>query len=422
MASRNSILLENGIALIHDSNSHVVPKPLDILIQYGKPSKLEKGICTSNDVEPQLKGRHADELLMEYMVAGLSLVQLAAHAIYGSRLAGMLEAIDAGNTTVVDHAHINVTAEHSKLGIGATASSGIRAAFCYAPINIVKGFNPFAFHENPLEYWIMQTFSDLADVSPVRNGRVSLGFAWDLWSLDPDIARSMFAKVTIKLRWLDSRFIVSHGGDISKDDKALLEESGVHVSAPQSTELQMSMGRPVCFDASFTNTELHILGARLGLQNAKNHFGQYTMKHGEILKKFPQSLSVEAAFNLATIKGVGTAKMPNEIGRIAAGYKSDLAIFDALNPSMVGAAQHDPVAAIILHSNPADIETVIVNGILGKSEGKLVGISVDTSAKEAVGRTELGWSEIAKEVVKSREAVQSETEKVELAENMSQNL
>ena len=35
---------------------------------------------------------------------------------------------------------------------------------------------------------------------------------------------------------------------------------------------------------------------------------------------------------------------------------------------MVGAAQHDPVAAIILHSSPADIETVIVDGIVRKKD------------------------------------------------------
>ncbi|KAF1954586.1 Metallo-dependent hydrolase [Byssothecium circinans] len=481
MAPR-SMLLKNGIVLVHDANNHVVPKELDILIRHGKIEKLEKAINASNDVEvidctdkiispgfvdthhhgwqTQLKGRHANELLLEYLITGYSQhMQFTAKDVFYGQLAGMLEALAAGTTTVVDHAHINVTANHTKQGIAATASSGIRSVFCYTPINIVKSFNPLTFHDNPLEDWVMQTFSELADLSPFGDGRVTLGFAWDMWSLGPEAVKSVFEKVKEKginlitvhstnffsaqqiakdFGVLDSRFLVSHGGNLSKDDVALLKEHGVHVSATPSTELQMAMGRPVCFDTSFLDPELSakrngvqdiaslgvdchsnnagsiILEARLGLQDARNHLHEFHMQQGKITQKLPPSLSVEAAFNLATVKGAEAAKMPHEIGRIAEGYRADFAIFDALSPSMVGAAQHDPVAAIIMHSSPADIETVVVDGVVRKREGKLVDVDVDDGAREIVGKTGLAWGEIAREVVKSREVIQKEAEKVDV--------
>lgn len=66
--------------------------------------------------------------------------------------------------------------------------------------------------------------------------------------------------------------------------------------------------------------------------------------------------------------------MSKEIGRISDGFNADIVISDALSPSVVAAAQHDPVAAAILHSTPADIDTITVDGIVRKRDRKLVSI------------------------------------------------
>jgi hypothetical protein len=108
--------------------------------------------------------------------------------------------------------------------------------------------------------------------------------------------------------------------------------------------------------------------------------------------------------------------MSSEIGRIAEGYKADLVIFDALSPSMVGAAQHDPIAAIILHSSPADIETVIVDGIMRKRDGRLLPIQVDSSAKVSVDNGTLDWASVAKKIISSREKMQKEIDQIDFKE------
>jgi len=88
----------------------------------------------------------------------------------------MLEAVAAGTTTVVDHAHVTCSPDHAKLAIAATASSGIRSVFCYTPAMRVKQFNPLTYHSNAFEDWVMQTFDDLADRGPFGEDRVKLGF------------------------------------------------------------------------------------------------------------------------------------------------------------------------------------------------------------------------------------------------------
>jgi cytosine/adenosine deaminase-related metal-dependent hydrolase len=374
----------------------------------------------------------------------------------------MLEGITAGTTTVVDHAHITCSPDHAKLGIAATASSGIRSVFCYTPIMRVKGFNPLSFHPNPFEDWVMQTFDELADNGPFGEGRVKLGFAFDLFFLPPEMIKGLFARVKGKgvrtitchgsvslgnvvqglkgLGLLDDSIIISHGGEIKSADAKLIKASGARVSSTPSSELQMAMGRPYCFDASFIDggvtgdsiglqdnaslgVDCHTITggsilteARIGLQNARNTFGEYYLKQGKIPRTVPENLSVEAAFNLATIKGAEAVNMSNEVGRIAEGFKADLVIFDALSPFMVAAAQQDPVASIILHSTPADIDTVIVDGIIRKKDGKLLPVSVDEAARQVTGETALDWTTVARKVVSSRAKMQKEMDKIDFAQ------
>jgi cytosine/adenosine deaminase-related metal-dependent hydrolase len=94
MSSRPSsqLLLKNGLILIHDSQSHVVPTRADVLIEGGTITKIGPDVeategaeivdCTDKIVSPgfvdthhhgwqtQLKGRHANEQLLQYMVTG----------------------------------------------------------------------------------------------------------------------------------------------------------------------------------------------------------------------------------------------------------------------------------------------------------------------------------------------------------------
>jgi cytosine/adenosine deaminase-related metal-dependent hydrolase len=379
----------------------------------------------------------------------------------------MLEALSVGTTTLVDHAHITMSPDHAKLAIAATAASGIRAVYCYTPIMRVKDFNPLSYHENPLEDWVMQTFSELASEGPFGNGRVSLGFAWDFWFLPAEVIQAVFAKVKeagVKTwtthhvprpqmggGWpggllqimkaqglLDERVLISHATGSSKADMDMIREAGAHVSSTPSTEMQMTHGRVVCFDAAFldggptgseggvqSNASLGVdchsnnsasiaAEARLGLQTSRLLHNEYYIKQGKSTDGLPESLSVEAAFNLATIKGAEAVRMEGEIGKIAEGYKADLLVFDALSPSMLAASQHDAVAATILHSSPADIEMVIVDGIVRKNGGKLTSSKVDEGAREVIGKETLDWSDIAAEVLRGRERMQKEMEQIDM--------
>jgi cytosine/adenosine deaminase-related metal-dependent hydrolase len=86
------MLLKNGTVLIHDAEGNVVPSKKDLLISDRKIAKIGTDLeasdemevidCTDKIISPgfvdthhhgwqtQLKGRHANESLLEYMVTG----------------------------------------------------------------------------------------------------------------------------------------------------------------------------------------------------------------------------------------------------------------------------------------------------------------------------------------------------------------
>jgi cytosine/adenosine deaminase-related metal-dependent hydrolase len=144
MSNQSShLLLKNGTALIHGGNDKVNAVRTDILVSGSKISKIAANIspppgsevidCTDNIISPGfvdthhhvwqtlLKGRHANHTLMQYLPEGnfTSSLHTAEDTFWG-QLAGCLEMIDCGTTSVVDFAHVNYSPEHS----GSNAASG----------------------------------------------------------------------------------------------------------------------------------------------------------------------------------------------------------------------------------------------------------------------------------------------------------
>ncbi|KFY22972.1 hypothetical protein V493_06186, partial [Pseudogymnoascus sp. VKM F-4281 (FW-2241)] len=132
----SSILLQGGTVLYHDDEDYVTAlKDTDVLVTGNLITEIAKDIdvpdgatvidCKGKIVSPgfidthhhlwqtQLKGRHMDETLLEYMVAGnMQSYNFTPEDMFWGQLAGCLEAIDAGTTYVLDHSHGNYTPEH----------------------------------------------------------------------------------------------------------------------------------------------------------------------------------------------------------------------------------------------------------------------------------------------------------------------
>ncbi|KAH6711853.1 hypothetical protein BKA61DRAFT_97266 [Leptodontidium sp. MPI-SDFR-AT-0119] len=475
-----SILLQGGTVLVHDENDHVNPIKADILIEGNTISKIGAGIaatsgvqvidCTDKILSPGfvdthhhvwqtlLKGRHANDLLLDYFGHGNFTKSIhTPEDLFWGQLAGCLECLDVGTTTVVDHAHLNDSPESTKAAIAATISSGIRSVFCYCPTGRVESWKPFTLSQNPLAPWVIDLLDELAAKAPFGDdGKVSLGFAFDDLYLPKEVLAGIYGRVKslgIKVNTthyvrnaltgfssmiealdsydlLDSSFLFSHATNATPADAALLAKTKSHVATTPSTELQMAQGQSAAFHPTIDITPQCGVGIdcqsnqsasipselRLLLQSSRGVYNQKFMDGGKLPKKVTHT--AEEAFNLGTVGGARAAKMEGKIGTLKAGAYADILVWDALSPSMVCGAQHDPVATIVLNSSPRDIEMVIVGGVVRKEGGRLKSVDVK-SGREMWGGVErdvLEWKDVSRELVKRREVIQRKIEGIDMEE------
>ena len=150
---------------------------------------------------------------------------------------------------------------------------------------------------------------------------------------------------------------------------------------------------------------------RLALQLVRQTSNQALLQQGY----FPADLKgrTEEVFNMGTVRGARAVHMTERVGTLAEGKLADVYVFSATSPGMVCAAEHDPVAAVVRHSSIRDIETVIIDGVIRKENGRLLPVTIDSKAAGDV-RKDVEWSQVAKQVSKSRNQVQNKVEKLNI--------
>jgi hypothetical protein len=158
--------------------------------------------------------------------------------------------------------------------------------------------------------------------------------------------------------------------------------------------------------AFLTTAQSVLLECSRGLDNEK------FIAYDKIPKRVNKT--IEEAFNLGTIAGARAIGRETELGSLKVGKKADILVWDATSPGMVCAAEEDAVAAVVLHSSPADLEMVIIDGVIRKEGGKLK--SVDFSEGNEIWDGEKGvweWKEISKELVRRRVEMMKKLEKID---------
>ncbi len=323
--------------------------------------------------------------------------------VYAANLAGALECLNAGITTLVDWSHINNTPEHPDAAIRALREVGIRSQYAYGSANTSLA-----------DYWFDSKIAiPPEDVRRIRetyfasdDGLLTMALATrgtgfcqdDVVRAEWALARELGIPITVHVAMgrLAGRYaMVKHLHDmdllgpdttyihccyLSDEEWRLVADTGGTVSIAAQVETQMGHGWPPVVKA-----------LEFGLRPSLS-IDVVTTVPGDMFTQIRAAFAAERArvnavfwernepaaglltarqmLEIATINGAHVAGVENRTGSLTPGKKADVILIDARRLNV--APVIDPVAAVALCADVSNVDTVIVNGTVRKREGKLL--------------------------------------------------
>jgi 5-methylthioadenosine/S-adenosylhomocysteine deaminase len=330
--------------------------------------------------------------------------QFTAEDMYqGTRLA-TAEAINSGMTFVHSWCHNVRAADYARADLRALKESGLRARFSYGPM---QGHDV----KQPI---------DLADIEKLKNewaqysndGLIALGIAWrghggnlpanavpePVWRAEFDASQRLGLPLSVhssgskaavgqiaglaKANMIKGVQII-HAVYATPDEIAAMKDAGTSISIAPTSELRIGFGlppTPAFLDAGIpvglSVDTVELVGNADMFAIMKTTQG---LANGKAESEF--KLSARRVLELATIEGARSMGIADKVGSLKAGKRADLIVVStrAANLGVFG----DPAVMLVTAAQPANIDTVVVDGRILKQGGKLTHLNVDRIAKEA---------------------------------------
>jgi 5-methylthioadenosine/S-adenosylhomocysteine deaminase len=357
--------------------------------------------------------------------------------MYVGNLAGALDALNAGVTTILDYCHNIVTRDHGTAALEGLTAAGGRALFGFAFTPVLSsGFSDrviaeienqdlpdhtsrIAFaHQLAAERFSGHRLVSLAmvpqeiEISPWEEVTTEFACAREL-----GVPISLHAnQVLSRQRWHDvdrlhragllgEDIVFVHCTFSSDEELALLAESGATVSVNAETEMQMGMGRPITgrliehgvepslgVDITSNNSGDMFAQMRLALQTARMLADQRF--YDELSMPEDVTFTTRDALRWATVNGARGIGMGDRIGTLTPGRQADIVLIDSSAFNLIGHNPADPVATVVLHAHAGNVDTVLVGGRVVKRGGAMVGVDPGQLRRQV--QDSAGWvSEVA---------------------------
>lgn len=300
--------------------------------------------------------------------------RLRPEDLYVATLAGALECLDAGVTTVQDYS-LTSTFEHGEAAVGALRAAGIRAVYG-------AGFP--VFDESARRPGDMRRLRDAifpGDDGPITMALAPVGPAYTRfelteqdWQLADELGVPIVVHInsgpvaerpiaTLRERGLlrpDTLYI--HGNSLPDEELHLVADSGAAFSITPATETHFRMGPPMI-------ARLRAAGIPTGLG-----VDVVTTVAGDMFSQMRAALLIDHipaadALRMATLDGARALGLADRTGSLRPGKDADLILLSADDPNLL--ATHDPIAAVVTAAHPGNVDTVLVAGQVVKRAGRL---------------------------------------------------
>jgi cytosine/adenosine deaminase-related metal-dependent hydrolase len=324
--------------------------------------------------------------------------------VYAGNLAGALECLNAGITTLVDWSHINNTPEHPDAAVRALQESGIRAQYAYGSANTSMA-----------DYWNESKIAIPADdVRRIRDtyfssddGLLTMALATrgpgfclpEVVRAEWQLARELDIPVTVHVamgrvagrfgmvRQLSEMDLLVpgttyiHSCYLSEEEWRMVADSGGTISVAPQIELQMGHGWPPVMKAIEhglrPSLSIDVVTTAPGdmFTQIRAAFGAERARVNAVCWEadttVPETmLTARKMLEMATINGAEVAGVADRTGSLTPGKQADVVVIDATAINV--APVLDPVAAVTLSADVSNVETVIVGGVVRKRAGRLL--------------------------------------------------
>lgn len=347
-----------------------------------------------------LRSAGADWTLMQYLthLHGECAGQYTPADLHIGNLAGALNQLNCGTTTVGDWCHNALSPDHADAAVEGLLQAGIRAVFLHG--------TPYRSPDTPHPLAEIDRLLD----GPVRgHALLTLGMALQgpqYSSAETAVAdfragaeRGLVVSThqsggepspgweAVRNAGLFSPLTnVVHGVDLPEDWLKTLVEAGVTFTTTPENELGQGHGTPVTgpllrldaapslgtdIDTAVPGTVLTAARIALAHQRGLDH-AQHRRTTGTYTNA--PSVTGKQALAWATVEGAKALGLADQVGRIEAGMQADLVAVDARALNLWPA--HDPIATA-LHADIANIEAVMVAGTWRKRDHVLLASGLD---------------------------------------------
>jgi cytosine/adenosine deaminase-related metal-dependent hydrolase len=323
---------------------------------------------------------------------------------YTSVMHSAVEGLMAGFTTVHNYAHGIRSVEDMEAELRALDDSGIRARF---------GCNPLADEKPPYSRSVaLKLRQDWAGSR--AEDRLTIGLLSELgaaWESDVRFARDngmgisahgslggMFppavagASDDAIIKWAEAGLLgpealLIHVVGSRPETYRALAASGARMSLAPMTEAVAPMGIPPFADAMAAGVPLANIGLSVDVtaQSVADMFGIMRGALNATRMRTLQQYSMvpRQAIEMATLGGARCLGLADQVGSLTPGKCADVVLVrtDAIN--MMPGTGLDPTRLIVLCAQPANVDTVMVNGRIVKRNGRAVGIDVERVVADA---------------------------------------
>ena len=317
---------------------------------------------------------------------------------------GLAEGIHSGITTVHNWSHNLMSPAHADAELRAMREAGVRGRFSYGYSRTLQ--------RQPNK---LTDFADIARVqrewiTPTSEGMLTLGFASrgpqvvppEVYRREWELARSLGLPITqhasrsreeiARIRVIevlrrdgllgpDVQLI--HTYQATPDEHKMMADSGTRVSVSPFTASRLASGFPQF-------GELYRAGVQVGLSVDTTTVGGNADMFGimrlglnlhhlhamNVLELQPRRM-----LELATIEGARNLGLAGRVGSLTPGKRADLILVRTMDLNT--APFVNPVNLLVQSAQPANVDTVVVDGRILKRNGRLVAMDVEQVVREA---------------------------------------